>query len=266
MRLAPGRDPPEMRVMRGPNLLLLGLAGVLAATIPARAQWEIFAERMPEDGSWATYRMSALEEGKPDKASEIRVSSRDGTVVQGVPCVWLEIEPVKWLGQRNKGRLSFLIPRAMDREKAGRLINEAYEILFTDPVRGPWYMRPEDVRDVTELVELKAVWKFTPQGEERTLDGKGVEHPCARIALRGDLSLDPPLLSRIDTVLEGTIWRDESKPFGVVRAEWVMTEKKGAKTDVERRRMELLEWGRDTTTPKPIEHGDRFSYWKLIRR
>jgi hypothetical protein len=252
--------------MRGLNLLLMALAALLGMSGTARAQWEIFAERMPEDGSWATYRMSALEEGKPDKVTEIRVSSRDGTVVEGVPCVWLEIEPVKWLGQRNKGRLSFLIPRAMDRDKAGRLIHEAFEILFTDPVRGPWFMRPEDVRDVTEMVELKAVWVFTPKGEERAKDGKGVEHACARVGLRGDLSLNPPLLRRVVTVLEGTIWRDETKPFGVVRAEWVMTERKGSSTEVERRRMELLEWGRDTTPPKPIEHGDRFSYWKLIRR
>jgi len=266
MRLAPGQSPPEMEPMRALPLLLAGLAGLLATTRPAAAQWEIFAERMPEDGSWARYRMSAIEEGKPDKVTEIRVSSRDGTVVQGVPCVWLEIEPVKWLGQRNKGRLSFLIPRAMDREKAGRLINEAYEILFTDPVRGPWHMRPEDVRSVCDLVGLRAVWTFAPQGEETARDGNGVEHPCAKVGLRGDLSLDPPLMKRIDTVLEGMIWRDESKPFGVVRAEWVMTEKKGADTEVERRRMELLEWGRDTALPKPIEHGDRFSYWKLIRR
>lgn len=266
MRLAPCRGGLGIAGMRALPALLLALAGLLGSAAGARAQWEILAERMPEDGSWSTYRMSSIEEGKPDKVSEIRVSSRDGTVVQGVPCVWLEIEPVKWLGQRNKGRLSFLIPRAMSREKAGRLINEAYEILFTDPVRGPWYMRPEDVRDVSELVELKAVWTFTPRGEERARDGKGVEHACARVALRGDLSLDPPLLSRIDTVLEGTIWRDESKPFGVVRAEWVMTERKGSETEVERRRMELLEWGRDTAPPKPIVHGDRFSYWKLIRR
>lgn len=245
--------------------MTLGLATCLAAP-QARAQWEIFAERMPEDGSWATYRMTALEEGKPDKVTEIRVSSRDGTVVKGVPCVWLEIQPVKWLGSRNKGRLSFLIPRAMDRAKAGRLIHEAYEILFTDPARGPWHMLPEDVRDVCELVELKAVWKFTPLGAETARDGKGAAHACAKVGLRGDLSLDPPLLRPITTVLEGSIWRDESKPFGVVRAEWVMNERKGDKTDVERRRMELLEWGRDPAPPPAIEHGDRFTYWKLIRR
>ena len=245
--------------------LLLALAAV--ASVPAaRAQWEIFAERMPEDGSWASYRLTAMEEGQPDRVTELRVSSRDGTVVQGVPCVWLEIQPVKWLGSRNKGRLSFLIPRAMSREKAGRLINEAFEILFTDPVRGPWYMFPEDVRDVSELVGLKATWTFTPAGAETATDAKGRTHPCAKVALRGDLSLDPPLLSPIVTTLEGTIWRDESKPFGVVRAEWVMSERKGKETSVERKRVELLEWGRDASPPPPIVHGERFTYWKLIRR
>lgn len=248
------------------RLLLLGLA-LAGAAADLRGQWEIFAQSIPADGSWATYRVTTLgEAGKDDKVAEIKVSSRDGTVVEGVPMVWLEVSPVKWLGSRNKGRLSFLIPRAMDKEKAARLIHVSREILFTDPVRGPWYMFPEDVRDVTELVEMRDKWTYDPAGEEVAKDGKGRERRCERQAMRGELSLDPPLLRAIATTIEGTVWRDATTPFGVVRAEWTMVERKGSDTDTERKRVELLDWGVDTAPPPPIVHGDRFSYWKLIRR
>lgn len=247
------------------QLLLLGLLAA-GAVGELRAQWEIFAQSMPADGSWATYRITAIAADGGETPSEIRVSSRDGTVVEGVPMVWLEVQPVKWLGSRNKGRLSFLIPRAMDKEKAGRLIHVSREILFTDPVRGPWYMFPEDVRDVTELVEMKDSWTYTPAGEEAAKDGQGRERRCEKQAMRGDLSLDPPLLRKIATTIEGTVWRDATTPFGVVRAEWTMVERRGSDTETERKRVELLDWGVDATPPPPIIHGERFSYWKLIRR
>ncbi len=244
-------------------LLALLLAGPFA---DLRAQWEIFAQSIPADGSWATYRVTATDAQGAESASEIRVSSRDGTVVEGVPMVWLEVQPVKWLGSRHKGRLSFLIPRAMDKEKAARLIHVSREILFTDPVRGPWYMFPEDVRDVCELVEMRDKWTYTPGGAEEAKDGKGRARRCERQAMRGELSLDPPLMRAIYTTIEGTVWRDATVPFGVVRAEWTMVQRKGSETDTERKRVELLDWGVDTAAPPPIVHGDRFSYWKLIRR
>lgn len=244
-------------------LLALLLAGPLAEL---RAQWEIFAQSTPPDGSWATYRITTPGEGGPDAASELRVSSRDGTVVEGVPMVWLEVQPVKWLGSRHKGRLSFLIPRAMDKEKAARLIHVAREILFTDPVRGPWHMFPEDVRDVCDLVEMRDKWTYTPAGEEAAKDGRGRERRCERQVMRGELSLDPPLMRAIATTIDGTVWRDAATPFGVVRAEWTMVQRKGSETETERKRVELLDWGVDTAAPPPIAHGDRFSYWKLIRR
>ena len=247
------------------RLLLLGLLlGTLGADL--RAQWEIFAQSIPADGSRATYRVTTVGDDGSEASSEVTVSSRDGTVVEGVPMVWLEVQPVKWLGSRNKGRLSFLIPRAMDREKAARLLHVSREILFTDPVRGPWHMFPEDVRDVTELVEMEDKWTYTPAGKETAKDGKGRERSCEREAMRGDLSLDPPLLRAISTTIEGTVWRDAATPFGVVRAEWTMVERRGDDTETERKRIELLDWGVDTTPPPPIVHGDRFSYWRLIRR
>lgn len=264
MRLARAGLAREIRGMRAGTLLLV--AGLLALASPARAQWEIFAQRIPADGSWSTYRVVSIDADGGESAAEIRVSSRDGTVVEGVPMVWLEIAPVKWLGSKHKGRLSFLIPRAMDRAKAARLIHVAREILFTDPARGPWYMFPEDVRDVVALVEMKDKWTYETVGEETAEDGRGKRRKAVRETMRGDLSLDPPLLRALTTTIEGTVWRADDAPFGVVRAEWTSVQRKGGETDTERRRLELLDSGVDTATPPPIEHGERFTYWKLIRR
>ncbi len=245
---------------------LLLLTGLSLTAPMAQAQWEIFAERIPADGSWATYRVTNVREDGTGPSSELRVSTRDGTVVEGVPMVWLEVQPVKWLGSKHKGRLSFLIPRDMNREKAARLVHVAREILFTDSARGPWYMFPEDVRDVVELVEMKDKWTYTPQGVEIAKDGKERARSCEKETMRGDLSIDPPLLRALTTTVDGTIWRDRTTPFGVVRAEWTTVQRKGDETDTERKRVELLDWGIDTSTPQPIDHGERFSYWKLIRR
>lgn len=246
-----------------PFLLLLTLA--LAAT-EARAQWEVFAERMPEDGSWASYRVTRLKPDGTPVVSEIRISSRDGTVVKGTPCVWLEISPVKWLGSRNRGRLSFLIPRAMDAEKAGRLIFVSREILFTDPEKGPWYMTPEDVAWLTDKVSLTSTSSSTPDGEGRMADGAGRDHACAIRKLASRLAIDPPFASEQVTEISGRVWRDEATPFGVVRAEWTETARKGDERSVETKTLELMEWGRDTAPPPPIVHGDGFSLWRLLRR
>jgi len=239
---------------------------LIALTAPLQAQWEIFAQRTPVDGSWSTYRIVSIEADGSEKAEEIKVSSRDGTIVEGIPMIWLEISPVKWLGSKNKGRLSFLIPREMTREKAARLIHISRQILFTDPVRGPWYMFPEDVRDVVKLVEMRDTWVYTPKEEVRVSDGSGKKWSCVRETMRGDLSLNPPLMRASTTVIEGKVWRSDAAPFGVVRAEWTMNQKRGGETDIERRRVELIAKGIDKTPPPPIEHGERFTYWKLIRR
>lgn len=244
---------------------LLLLVTTLLAT-EARAQWEVFAERMPADGSWATYRVTRRKADGTPVTSEIRISSRDGTVVDGTPCVWLEISPVKWLGSRNRGRLSFLIPRAMDAEKAGRLLFVSREILFTDPEKGPWHMTPEDVAWLTDKVSLASTSTSTPDGEGRMADAAGRDHACAVRKLASRLAIDPPFASEQVTEISGRVWRDEATPYGVVRAEWTETSRKGDETSSETKVMELLATGTDPAQPPPIEHGDRFSLWRLLRR
>lgn len=245
--------------------LVLALALVLAS-VEARAQWEIFAESIPADGSWATYRVSRRKGSGAPTTSEIRISSRDGTTVAGTPCVWLEISPVKWLGSRNRGRLSFLIPRAMDAEKAGRLLFISREILFTDPEKGPWFMRPEDVTWLTEKVDLATSCSSTPDGREAASDAKGQSRDCELRRLRTRLSIDPPFAKAQVTEIEGKVWRHASTPFAVIRAEWTETLRKGEETTTETKVMELVESGQDTAPPPPIQHGEGFSLWRLISR
>lgn len=245
---------------------LLLLAALMLTATEACAQWEIFAERIPADGSWATYRVTRKKGEAEPTVSEIRIASRDGTIVAGTPCVWLEISPVKWLGSRNRGRLSFLIPRAMDAEKAGKLLFVAKEILFTDPEKGPWYMFPEDVTWLTEKVSLKSTCTSTPDGEGTTTDATGKAHACKQRRLASQLSIDPPFAKEQVTEISGRVWRDETSPFGVVRAEWTETARKGDEIAVETKVMELVAEGRDTAPPPPIEHGDRFTLWRLLSR
>lgn len=247
---------------RTPLLLILLVLGAAHA----RAQWEIFAETIPADGSWATYRVTRRKGEAKATVSEIRISSRDGTIVKGTPCVWLEIEPVKWLGSRNRGRLSFLIPRAMDAEKAGRLLFVAREILFTDPEKGPWYMTPDDVAWLTEKVSLVSKCDSTAAGEGPAADATGVTRDCAIRQLSSRLVIDPPLASKQVTEISGRVWRSPTTPFAVVRAEWTETSRKGDETVVEAKTLELVASGRDTAPPPAIVHGDTFSLWRLLRR
>ena len=41
-------------------LLLLAVSAV-----PALAQWQVFAEKLPKPGTWATYRMETTKAGQP---------------------------------------------------------------------------------------------------------------------------------------------------------------------------------------------------------
>ena len=123
-----------------PTLLLtLGLA------CPLRAQWQIFAETLPEDGHWSTYRMERSREGKVFSTSELRVSVTGGGEVGGMPHAWMTIEPVGWLGSREKGPLRLLLPRNLGRSGASRLLENAAAIVFENPKKEAYRMRAENI-------------------------------------------------------------------------------------------------------------------------
>ena len=93
--------------MRSLAPLLLLLAGL----VPLRAQWQIFAEKLPAPGTWASFRMETLREGKVVSTGDLRFSVRPGREVEGKPHVWLTVEPVMRLGSRvGSTRMEFRGP------------------------------------------------------------------------------------------------------------------------------------------------------------
>ena len=60
--------------MRSLAPLLLLLAGL----VPLRAQWQIFAEKLPAPGTWASFRMETLRDGKVVSTGDLRFSVRPG--------------------------------------------------------------------------------------------------------------------------------------------------------------------------------------------
>jgi hypothetical protein len=120
--------------MRRLAALFLLLAGVVSAP----AQWQIFAEKLPAAGAWATYRMETIRDGQPASASELRLSVRPGRDVDGRALVWFTVEPVMWLGSRERAPLRLLVRPDMDRATASRLIENSAEIVFSNPVKGAY--------------------------------------------------------------------------------------------------------------------------------
>ena len=137
-----GQEPDEGNVpVRRLAALLLLLAGVL----PAQAQWQIFAENPPKPGTWARYRYETVREGKVASTSELSFSTRPGPAVGDKACVWFTVEPVAWLGSREQAPLRLLLRADLGRAQASRLIENAEEIVFSNPVKGSYHMTREDI-------------------------------------------------------------------------------------------------------------------------
>ena len=61
-------------------LLLLAVSAV-----PALAQWQVFAEKLPKPGTWATYRMETTKAGQQTTSATLRFSVQPGREVDGQP-------------------------------------------------------------------------------------------------------------------------------------------------------------------------------------
>ena len=73
-----GANGPYGRMRLLPTLLL-----AMGAVCPLPAQWQIFAEKLPEAGNWSTYRMERSRDGKVFSTSELRVSVTEGGEIGG---------------------------------------------------------------------------------------------------------------------------------------------------------------------------------------
>jgi len=140
---------------------LAALFLLLAGVVTAPAQWQIFAEKLPAAGAWATYRMETIRDGQPASASELRFSVRPGREIDGRALVWFTVEPVMWLGSRERAPLRLLVRPDMDRAAASRLIENSAEIVFSNPVKGAYHMTREDIAWVSDWAKLTYTSELT---------------------------------------------------------------------------------------------------------
>ena len=242
------------------------LIAVLTAVPSAQAQWNIFAENLPPAGSWATYAIGRTDLNPPEQPSEIKLSVAEAGNVNGQPYVWLTVEPVRWLGSSNKAPLHFLVPKDIDRERASKLLQTSAEIVFSDPVKGSWYMLPEDVASLSQTAgystESSLVAEKIPK-EKVKLGGK--TYSCYRLKMDSVTVIDPPFVNKQTITMQGTVWRDDSTPFGVVQVKWIEQTIKGDKANGKQEKIiYLLNQGFDKTPATPFEHGERYTIFRLL--
>ncbi len=244
---------------------LLVLFAVLTFSPLTHAQWNIFAEKLPAPGSWATYEIARTDTTPREKPATLRLSVQTAGDVKGKLHVWLTIEPVAWLGSREKGPLRFLVPADINREGANRLLYIAAEILFVDPAKGPWHMLPDDVSSLARTAGYETNSAVTPESASlEQIQSAKANFSCLRYKMTATTVIDPPFVKKLVITLAGEVWRNEEIPFGVVQAKWTETTVKGSKTRSEEKLLVLQDYGHEEIVAKPTDHGERFSIFRLL--
>ena len=247
--------------MRRAAALILLAAG----TLPGLAQWQIFAEKLPSAGAWATYRMETTRDDAKATTSELRLSVRPGRDVDGRTLVWFTVEPVMWLGSRERAPLRLLVRPDMDRATASRLIENSAEIVFSNPVKGAYHMTREDIVWVSDWAKLTYTSELvTDEPAKEEIAAAGGRFACERLRMLASTITDPPMVSKQVLEFRGKVWRSEEASFGVVRAEWEEQTTEGSKTKSEAKRLTLLAQGKETPAAEPLDRGKDFSVWRLI--
>jgi predicted outer membrane lipoprotein len=185
--------------------------------------------------------------------------------VGGKPHVWFTVEPVGWLGSREQAPLRLLLSADMNRERASRLIENAQEIVFSNPVKGAYHMTREDIAWVSKWANLTYASELsadTPAQE--TIEASGKTFACERMKMLASTVTDPPVVPKQTIEFKGTVWRSEATPFGVVRAEWLEKTTKKDRNREETRRLTLQASGWETPPAEPVDRGKDFSVWRLI--
>lgn len=244
---------------------LFVLLALVSSTAATRAQWSIFAEKLPPPGHWATYDVARTKTGEATTHGTIRLSVRDGGTLRDKPAIWLTVEPVAWLGSREKGALRFLLPRDLSREGANKLLESSGMILFTDPAKGPWHMTPDDVASLASKAGYKNTNTLGPdEPAEETIPVGGVARRCGRLKMESFTVIDPPFVTKQTIILRGTVWRDDTQPFGVMQAKWTEKSIKGDKVSAEEKILTLTAQGKEEGAPPPLDRGEEFSMWRLL--
>ena len=244
---------------------LAALLLLAVGTLPGLAQWQIFAEKLPASGTWATYRMETVRDGVTASTSELRFSVRPGRDVDGRAHVWFTVEPVMWLGSRERAPLRLLVRPDMDRAAASRLIENSAEIVFSNPVKGAYHMTRADIAWVSDWAKLTYTSELTSDAPAKeAIAAAGRSFACERLRMLATTVTDPPMVTKQVLAFRGKVWRSDEASFGVVRAEWDEQTTKGSKTKTETKRLLLLAQGKETPPAEPVERGKDFSVWRLI--
>jgi len=244
---------------------LAALFLLLAGAITSPAQWQIFAEKLPKPGTWARYQHETIRDGKVVSKAELSFSIRSGRDVGGKPHVWFTVEPVGWLGSREHAPLRLLLSTDMDRPRASRLIENAQEIVFSNPVKGAYHMTREDIAWVTDWAKLTYTSELTLDSPAKeTIEAGGRARSCERLRMLATTVTDPPMVSKQVLTFKGTVWRDASVPFGVARAEWQEETVKGAETKRDVKTLTLIDSGWEAPSADSLDRGRTFSVWRLI--
>jgi hypothetical protein len=244
---------------------LAALLLLAVSVVPALAQWQVFAEKLPKPGTWATYRMETTKAGQPTTTSTVRFSVQPGREVDDQPHVWFTVEPVMWLGSRERAPLSLLVRPDMDRALASRLIENSAEIIFANPVKGSYHMTREDIAWITDWAKLTYTSELTPDSPAKeTIEAGGRARSCERLRMLATTVTDPPMVSKQVLTFKGTVWRDASVPFGVARAVWQEETVKDTEIKQDVKTLTLLDSGWEAPSADPLDRGRTFSVWRLI--
>jgi hypothetical protein len=233
--------------------------------LQVQAQWSIFAEKIPSPGHWAYYQIDRTKANEPTTVSHLRLSVHDGGQVNGQPHLWLTVDSVEWLGSKSKAPLHFLLPANLNREGSYKFLESSAEILFSDP-KGAWHMTADDLQSLAKRVGYKCTNKITPNEESGLEDlvlGQD-KYRCSRLKMESYTIIDPPVISKQTIIMRGDVWRDESKPFAVIQAKWTEKYIKGGKISTEEKSLKLLSQGNDDKPNPPVDHGEGFSFWRVI--
>lgn len=199
-----------------------------------------------------------------DKVPEIKLSVWAAGEVNGKNYVWLNIEPVAWLGSREKAPLRFLVPKDLDREGANKLLESSAEILFSNPKTGSWHLLPEDVKFLAKTAGYSTENTLVDDKKTERIDFQNKTYECKKLHMICTTNINAPFVKNQVIKIEGTVWRNKSIPFGIVKAEWVEETTKGDKVSKETKQITLTNHGIDNSFVPPLDHGERFHLLRLL--
>ncbi|NBV39573.1 MAG: hypothetical protein EBS00_08450, partial [Verrucomicrobia bacterium] len=138
--------------------------------------------------------------------------------------------------------------------------------VFSDPVKGSWYMLPEDVASLSQTAGYSTTSSLVAEKTPKEKVKLGEEtYSCYRLKMESVTIIDPPFVKKQTINMQGTVWRDESTPFGVVQVKWTEQTIKGGKANgMQEKTIYLLKYGFDKTPSPPFEHGERYSIFRLL--